>query len=133
MIYSKDYLTKKLIDMNEQEAKYRQFDVMKRIALRRLNKKLIYSGTSYLEREIQGKNLQDAEVLLRMVLKLINEHNSGIRADIARVENLQFRDSSRDFKTKYFIGISSEKVMIAVKEYKGDDYYKVADLFEPSI
>jgi hypothetical protein len=116
--------------MNEEELKYRQFHVMRTIAYRRLDKQLIYCDTSYLESKIQGKKLQDAEVLLRMVKKLIAEYNSKINADRSRVENLRFQNKPQDFETKYFIGIPAERVLNAVSEYSGDDYYKIADQFE---
>lgn len=121
--------------MNGDKLKNRQFEVMKLIALYKNDRKMVPARCEFedLFKKIQGKGLYEVEVLQGIMEKLINEHNSQLRANAERIRKLLYKEYGNPFKTKYFNGIQSDEVHKAIIENPDKDVYEIFTLFKNRI
>lgn len=97
------------------DLEYKQFEVIKAIALEKIARQKVYWNGSDLFDRINKKGLEDARALLRIFVQQLNDHNTNLNADESRIRNLNYM-SKNVYKSKYFKGINISKVHKAVEE-----------------
>jgi len=121
--------------MTINELYYRQFEVMKLIASKKNKERGVYVKFKLdaISEELRGKGMHEVEVLLAIVEKLINEHNSQINANEERIRKLEYKDYGKPFNSKYFKGIEPAGVLREIKENPDKDIYEIYELFKNRI
>lgn len=114
--------------MQDFNLEYRRFTIAKYIVSSKISKDYVHVNRSYedLRKELRNKTgLSDAVVLLNMVKKEVDAHNSKNSAERTRLNNLRYKDV-RIYQSKLFnkyLKISTSKVDQAIKEnLELDDY-----------
>jgi hypothetical protein len=107
-----------------EELEYKQFKVMQAIAIERICRNKVYWDSEDLFSRIKKSGLEDASVLLRVFIKLLNDHNSKLDADESRVRNLNYK-SKNVYSSKYFHGINFRKVDEALKQNPDGDIWEI--------
>ncbi len=114
--------------MAKQDLEYKQFKVMQLIAIERVCRNKVYWDSSELFKRICKPDLEDANTLLRIFEKLIQENNSKLDGDEKRIRKLSYL-SSRVYKSKYFKGINRSKVFKFVKNNPEMEIWDIAHEF----
>lgn len=111
-----------------QDLEYKQFKVMQSIAIERVCRNKVYWDSSELFKRIRKPGLEDANALLRIFEKQIQENNSKLDGDEKRIRNLNYQSSSV-YKSKYFKGINRSKVFKFVEENPNMDMWDMVRQF----
>lgn len=111
-----------------QDLDYKKFKVMQAIAQERICRNKVYWNSEDLFKRIRKPGLDDANALLRVFEKQLQEHNSKLDADESRVRNLNYK-ASNVYKSKYFTGINRLKVFKAVEENPNMETWDIVKQF----
>lgn len=107
-----------------EEIEYKKFRVMRAIAIERICRNKVYWNSEDLFSRIKKPGLEDANALLRIFVKLLQEHNSKLDADESRVKNLNY-NSKNVYSSKYLQGINIRKVAEAVKNNPNGEVWEI--------
>ena len=108
----------------------KRFDVAKSWANRKLSEqKAIIWDEKRLWQQLNRTGLDDAQVLFRMMLKEVSNHNAKIQKKQTLLDNLRYKGIST-FKSKVFSGLSVPLRTIdkLIKENPDKDSYEIFKL-----
>mgnify|MGYP000315460703 CR=1 FL=1 len=116
--------------MQDNNLEYRRFTIAKSIVSNKIHKDYIHINRLYddMHRELRNKSdLSDALVLLKMVKKEVDSHNSKNSAERTRLDNLRYKDVRvyQSILFKKYLKISTSKIDKAIKENADLDDYEI--------
>ena len=116
--------------MQNYNLEYRRFTIAKYIVGSKISNEYAHTNRIYQDfhKEIRNKiGLSDAVVLLNMVKKEVDAHNSKNSAERTRLDNLKYKDV-KVYESKLFkkhLKISTYKIDKAIKENIDLDDYEI--------
>ncbi|MCT4586653.1 MAG: hypothetical protein N4A71_02410 [Carboxylicivirga sp.] len=114
--------------MNNSELDYKRFHVARYIAQSKIYNEKVYWNSDELFSRINKAGLSDAQALLRIFKKQIDEHNSKLDAMETRVKNLHYKNSNL-YQSKHFKDIPIAKIDKAILENPDGDIWDIAKEF----
>lgn len=117
--------------MTQEQKSQKLFVVAKYWATDELENQKTHIGGEYLMERIQHDDLSDARCLLRMILKLIEEHNTRLNIKITLLKNLSYpRDWQSPVKwqsSKVFSGmmLPFKQIEKLISDNPDKDYYEI--------
>jgi hypothetical protein len=116
--------------MQDLNLEYRRFTIAKSIVSNKIHKDYCHIQRSYddMHKDLRNKTgLSDAFVLLNMIKKEVDAHNSKNSAERTRLDKLKYKDVRIYQSTlfKKYLKISTSKIDQAIKENIDLDDYEI--------